>query len=536
LLRISSSDQDAPYLAARADNTGSFVSWLQELNIQHPKDVTVAQMVSWSWIRPSFRIMLPDRYFLDWKDFPSYAGTPHEVRDRDIWADHLWYSGRSGSGWLIRAEPLTGPWFIHPFDRPGGRFASPIAKARKQGWPRKTTGKAHPNKTTYFPWIDYFPHWKGYELIECLTPAKFVGAVWLTSSTKANLKTLVARFNSIRADRRRWLSSVQRRWQAKGTVFNWIASYRALIGSLEFARQPPRQLGLVEDWSTQAAARELAAKLRVTAADLEVQTEEHLLGLASDWKHWLDRDGVGPGKSALGNLQKDTVLAIDWLYHLTGNTVEHYYDKWSHQGREPRAWASLEEALPLDFRISEQFFFSHFLSVRHVYDLIPAPARLSDDEIVRLLKTLREKTWLTIDWLGRYQSLHEALGGPPSWDWAGISPNNLLHDFTLLAIYAEKILEQHSTGTGLDVKPLVGQLARRLEESDKQFVGAWGIAEKHWSAFTNLKAKPLDPFGDLLKLQLTGTGTAVGLARSLLFFGLSRNYFAHHSYQHSRLI
>jgi hypothetical protein len=62
------------------------------------------------------------------------------------------------------------------------------------------------------------------------------------------------------------------------------------------------------------------------------------------------------------------------------------------------------------------------------------------------------------------------------------------------------------------------------------------LASPHWYQYTNLKAKPVDPFGVLHALTIAGPDAPAALAKAILFFGLSRNYFAHHFYQHRKLI
>lgn len=63
-MKISAIEQDFPYLAARGDNRGSFVDWLTTLHVKIPGGATIADLIAWGWIRPDFRVVLPESYFL----------------------------------------------------------------------------------------------------------------------------------------------------------------------------------------------------------------------------------------------------------------------------------------------------------------------------------------------------------------------------------------------------------------------------------------------------------------------------------------
>jgi hypothetical protein len=234
---------------------------------------------------------------------------------------------------------------------------------------------------------------------------------------------------------------------------------------------------------------------------------------------------------------------MEWLCILSGNTIDYYYDKWSPTDRQPRPELPLTEALPLDFRSAEDYFLGHFLSVRRTtpYDVVPPPARLDDAAVKTLVRTLRKKSWLFTDWLMTYKSFHEGLGGPPSWDWAGTSDQRLLHDLTLLPILTEKILldvtsTTSTIGAAPEFRDLVKDTTRRLEAVKPEFAGAWQLASAHWQTHTLLKSFPPDPFGTLRALAVGGQPVPAALAKALLFFGLSRNYFAHHFYKHHQLV
>lgn len=529
-------DQDAGFLAARGDSTGSFVRWLESLEVDLPRDVAIREMIAYGWIHPTCRVMIPDRYFTSWTSYPSLGGEPFEIEDEDAWGDLLWHSGGTSDGFLYRHFPLTGEWFVHPLERNGEPLAQRFAEARALSQLHTGHAKAHANGATYYPWIDYFPHWKGYELIEVLNSAKLVGGVWCTTNTESILRQLLLRHDTLRERCLGWLGRIHREWKGRRRSFEHLARYRMMRSVLSITGGDPRKLGRIDRWSVEDAARALSSRFQITQDLLENQFLPDLLSLARDWRRWNERDGGRPGKHAWGQLQKDILFTVEWLHLLTGNTIEHYYDVWANRDRRPRNVLALEEALPQEFRSAEQYFLSHFLAVRGSYDHLPATVRLTDAEVAQVLKSLRAKTPIVTDWLLNYQRLHEALGGPPAWDYADVTPNTILHDFTLLALFAEKILEALSTQTGPDVMGLAREFCQGLESKDNRFAGTWQLAATNWKQQTQLRSKPGDPFGDLIRLPLIGSAEAVNLARALLFFGLARNYFGHHSYLDGALL
>ncbi len=480
--------------------------------------------------------MIPDSYFTSWTSYPSQGGEPHEIDDEDVWADLLWHSGGMSDGFLFRHLPLTGEWFIHPLEREAEPLARRFTEAELLEPQPEAIAKDHPNGGMYYPWIDYFPYWKGYELIEVLHSAKLVGGVWCTNKTKSILQEILVQHDRLREQCLGWLGRIHREWRERRHTFDHLARYRIMRSALSMAEGGMRKPGPIERWSVEDAARALAARFQVTQALLENQFLPVLLSLAREWRWWTSRDGTGPGKHAWGQLQKDILFTVEWLHLLTGNTIEHYYDVWANRDRQPRNVLALEEALPQEFRSAEQYFLGHFLAVRGSYDHLPTAVRLADAEVGQVLKSLRARTPIVTDWLLSYQRLHEALGGPPPWDYADVTPNTIMHDFTLLALFAEKILEALSMQTGPDVMWLAREFCQALEAKDNRFVGTWQLAATNWKQHTQLRSKPGDPFGDLIRLPLTGGAESVSLARALLFFGLARNYFGHHSYLDGTLL
>jgi hypothetical protein len=535
-MRLSRLDQDSGFLAARGDSSGSFLRWMELLEAGLPSDIPIRDMISYGWILPTFRIAIPDRYFTSRTDYPYRGGEPREIEDDDVWADLLWHSAGTADGFLYRHFPQQGEWFIHPLEREGTPLADKLREATQGVSLPSAETRNHSNGSKYYPWIDYFPYWKGYELIEVLDQAKLVGGVWCTTHSESALRGLLEKHYELRRNCMAWVHRKQREWSGRARTFTHLARYRMMRAALWAATNGPPRRDAVEAWTLENAVRSLTARLAVNCTDLEDAWLPDLLSLAKDWKWWMERDGRGPGRHAWGQLQLDILFAIEWLHILTGKTIEHYYDVWANRGRQPRNVLALEEALPQEFRSAEQYFLNHFVAIRGAYDHLPAAVRLTNPEIADVLKRLRRKTPIVTDWLINYQRMHEALAGPPAWDYADVTPNTIMHDFTLLALFAEKMLEALSSGVKESVKELVRSFCEALEAKDQRFVGAWQIAAHHWKDRTQLKSKPCDPFGDIERLRLAGSPEAVGLARALLFFGLTRNYFGHHTYLDSKLL
>jgi hypothetical protein len=536
-VRVSTTEHDFPYLAARGDNTGSFLRWLDELRVPYSHTVRIGDMIRWGWLQPSFRILLPDTYFLSWKDFPADAAGSHDVSEDNVWAHHLWWAAGGASSFLYQQLPFRGNWFVHPFDRPDNEYSARITEARQATSLPPVEGKKHPNSNTYYPWIDYFPYWKAYELIDLLPSVAVTNPIWFTDRIPEQIDDIKANLDMLTRWRKSDLSRVHKTWQDDSTFFSYLARYRAMQAALTHA---PR-IAEVEPWEPADAARALARTLSVTSEELEELTKTKLLAQADAWRSWKERDGNGPGEVALGHLQKDLLCAIEWLYYLTGKTYDDYCDLWTMPDSRSRTGRSLSKALPVQGRVAEEYFLRHFNRVRGGYDLIPPPDKLTDDEVAKLVRALRHRTYLFADWLKRYQAFHEGLVGAPSWDWAGITEDRLFDDLALMVLFTEKVLDiaapaGTTTGTYKSVKDLLKASTARLEATDHRFKGAWQLASTQWKAYTSLRNKPTDPFGALRTVKLNGPETPAALAKAVLFFDLGRNYFAHHSYLNQNLI
>ncbi|HEX9688636.1 MAG TPA: hypothetical protein VGB47_06170, partial [Thermoanaerobaculia bacterium] len=414
-MKVSAIEQDFAYLAARGDNRGSFVDWLKTLNVKVPGSATIPDLIAWGWVRPDFRILLPDRYFLDWPNYPS-QGSDREVHDDDVWAGLFWYSAGTGNGFLYQREPYVGPWFVHPFNRAGSPHEARIRAARTSDLV-SVAPKKHPNGNTFFPWIDYFPYWKAYELVEVLRAVRNTNPLLVGGDLTVLAENLLRNSERLGERRRATIERIHSAWEERRPLFALLAAYRAMRAALSLAQDPSMPLTVpVEPWELDPAVQELGRLLSVTPALLEDLIPRHLLTLAKEWRRWEKDDGVGLSDETKGQIQKDTLCAMEWLCILGGKTIDHYYDLWRPEDWEPRPELSLTEALPLDFRGAEDYFLTHFLRVRRTtpYDSIPPPARLQDGEVTKLVRVLRKKSWMFTDWLLTYRRFHEALGGPPA--------------------------------------------------------------------------------------------------------------------------
>lgn len=533
-MRMATLEQEFPYLAARGDDSGSFVQWLDVLKVSRHSGLTIANMIRWGWIRPIARVVIPNRYFKTWQNYPVLPDKKYH-HDDDAWADALWQFAGSSKGFVFWEKSLRGEWFVHPFDRRNS-LEKRLTAAKRLKELQKVAEKRMRGHLRYSPWIDYFPHWKGYELIDVLRVAKLIGGVWCTSDTKAILRGLLRDHDRLRRQCLPWIERETRAWLKRGRFFEPLSRYRAMRSAINSADSRLHRAIPFQPWTVPDAGRALAKRLRIPVELLEKDGMRGLLELAKEWHRWKETDGVGPGQHAFGHLQKDITLTVEWLHTLTGNTLEHYYDAWSGGGREPRSVLTLEEALPQEARTAESYFLDHFIRVRGAYEKLPDPVRLTDAEVAQVVRALHKKTFLTTDWLLNYKRLHIALRGAPDWDWAGVSENTIILDFTLLALFAEKILEKMSPQPGWDPKPLVGHFCRLLEAKDPRFTGAWNLAAPLWKDHTYLRKQPPDPFGTVMRLSLNGSPAAAELARALLMFGLTRNYFGHQSYLDDKLI
>jgi hypothetical protein len=535
-MRISRLEADLPYLPARGGGDGLFLDWVKELGFSLPSTNSVRDAVDAELIRPLFRFPVPPGYFFSWKDYPV-LGTAHEIDKSEILADRLYYSAGGPGGTLYRLEGRPrGMWFIHPFDREG----SSTAKALKHSQEARTLARpdpfTHEKGYVIHPWIDYFGYWQAYELLEKLSLTEFRLSSEALASEPNSLADAMQRLQKWSA------ASVQattKRWTERSPAFSVIGRYRAMRAALALRddiwlgpKRPPRR-------RLRHAAIRLAERLGVSHTALENHVVT-LLKLVWEWKAfpptWLSGGGFG-------SLRKDILCGAEWLTLLTGLRFDHYYDVWTAPDRQPRPVATLEEALPFQYRVAESFFLRHFNSVGgYYYGSVTTGVRFRPENLRELVRRIRRKTWMMADWCVYYQRLHESLGPGPQSDWAGIEEPATVRHLLLLTLLAEKILlfltlehRPKLKSKVPDVKPLLELAASNLERRDRRFKGAWTMASDNWK-LTSLRRMPRDPFLPVSQLQLAGTQEAVELAKACLRFAISRNYFAHHFYQDGRLV
>ena len=160
-----------------------------------------------------FRVEIPKAYYLAWDDYPALGGGSGSVlEDPDAWADTFWYSS-NGSPVLSYTDKLSlqGAWFVHPFDRDEECYQAKVQEFQQRGV-QYVAEFVHPNGRSCHPWIDYFPYWKGYELIDILRSAEVTGPFLLNTELGDAVDAFLLHRQDLERYAESWVRSAKRRW------------------------------------------------------------------------------------------------------------------------------------------------------------------------------------------------------------------------------------------------------------------------------------------------------------------------------------
>lgn len=451
-----------PLLSARDGGEGPFVRWLEDLGLRDfVRRYPISKLIEWKWLVPQHSIRLPDEFFTSWKDYP-YGRDEQHARTHNL--HHLLWD----SQWFIdkEEEPY---WFLHPFFRPDDD-AGRLLRASPGAAERDDDSLLHENGRKIIPYARFFFHWQGYALVDVVRFADCHVSLFNTpriEAEAAGIMRVAERMKQIDATD---ILRLPNRWGGHSEPMTWLSHYRALrdaFSGFEAGELETRRKG----------ARLLATHLGVTEETLEVAIRNRFLVLADQW-HWGDEPASKWTAAAWSELQKDILLAVEWLCSLNGRTLDFYLDHWRHKHWGGGSYRELRKVLPLDsFRTRDDFLELAPMYLKSYNDAVPASQAFTQESLKEVVDRLRTTNYPFGILLHAFRQLHDALSFRANeMKRLDLRERRPLDYYLLLAIRVEAVLRYSLKESGvlsslddveLSLKGYILRLARKLELSDQ---------------------------------------------------------------------
>jgi hypothetical protein len=339
---IKSSDFECRYIREGPYGEGGFTRFVKDLGIDLPSNVSVRDAVRYRWTTPRLRIALPREYFDDWTEFPLWS-RESSVRPEHSWAD-LAVQGDFDFGLTFPPKGrLTGDWYLHPFDTDADEVREMLEHAiSPEEHPEPFT---HPRGGTVYPYVDFFPYWEAYRLMESVRAAELFEPIANTPQAEEAAKGVVKNFDRYIGWSNGWLEKIRREYAFTSQAFEWVSLYRtALAASVHTQRKKP---------DLRSACKQLVARVGRDADTLKDELRNVLLRLWRDW-HLFDRYYSARGAEL--HLQQDIKRAVDLIETFTQRGLDYRDPRWYVTDRNQRPWAQLHEALPFEHWLAQESF------------------------------------------------------------------------------------------------------------------------------------------------------------------------------------
>jgi hypothetical protein len=516
-----------PLLNSRDGGKGPFVRWLEDLGLRDfVRRYSISKLIEWKWLVPQHSIRLPDQFFTSWTDYPYRCDESHVTANN---VNHLLWD----SEWFIdkQEEPH---WFLHPFCRPDDE-AGRVLRASPGAVERADDSLLHGNGRKIVPYAHFFYHWQGYALVDVIRFADCNVSLLNTPHIEeeaAGILKVAERMKRIDATD---ILRLPNRWGGHSEPMTWLSHYRALRNAL--SRFEPEELEM-----RRRGARLLASHLGITEEKLETAIRDRFLVLAQQW-HWGDDPASKWTIPAWPELQKDILLAVEWLCSFSGQTLDFYLDKWRHKHWGEGSFRELRKVLPLEsFSARDDFVKLAPMYLKPYNDAVPANQALTEESLKERVDRLRTTNYPFGSLLRAFRQLHEALTFRANdWKKLDLRERRPVDYYLLLAIRVEAVLRYSLQESGalssmadseLSLKGYILRQAKKLELSD-QALDHFQRAERR---YTNLRAAPPSPIAEVMSLTSDLDAKEHYLVQAFLCSVLARNYFAHHYYLDGELL
>jgi len=517
---------DCRYLPVFNGSYGEFLSFLKKVGPEIPTGISLTETIRLGWIMPVLRVEIPARFIQNWENFPTFARRG-AVHPDDRWADHAWVSAAIS---LPKGDDDSENWYQHPLDS-----EDPITDEIREHAIAAGPGQPEPESVDHprvdrlkvMPWIDYFAYWQTYQLAETLRAAELFNPVLNTPTSEKALENALSSYDQFRKWSDDKIAAVQRRYQERRHVFDWVSRFRTLVGRA-------CENHTFDD--LQLAARNLSSQLDLTPTQVKEDIRGVLLVM---WREWDFRLPTIPDEMRRC-FQKDIARAVQFHDFISDDRIDPHDDWWDPPDRNPRRWAFLNEVLPYEWskaRLSLARFSRYYL--RRFDAISPAETMSDKDKIAKLT----EKWWQHSSDFQRFclsfHRLHEHYGGGVNDDNdARITAETPQEFLILCALHLEKFLSRQKQlaqpgSRAASLKSLLLYVAEQVlqgffELSATDLKESKNRTRKRLETETKLHDLPstkLNPFNSFDRIQ----DGPLFFETAIVNFATLRNYVAHHS-------
>lgn len=285
-------------------------------------------------------------------------------------------------------------------------------------------------------------------------------------------------------------------------------------------------------------AKQLAAYLRIDAAQLEAAVREKLLTLADKWIFATDRKDRWV-TAAYPYLQKEIYLAVHWLCMLTDNKLDDYFWRWRNTSQQNEGWAELHAVLPFEYYENrEKFIQLAPIYLRGFNERLPVRYQFEGEALESAVDVIRIKNPHFNSFIRAFRRLHQELTPDPKLagriDFRERSP---LDYYLLLAIRAESCFrfELKANDNPKKADKLDSYLIELAKETGLDSK-ATEYFKKNQRAKTRLYDTPSDFIERICRLTPEEESPQAPLGQAMLCCLAARNYFAHHDYHDDALL
>lgn len=504
-IRHSDSDYYLNYLNISAHNTNDnrqlcsgskFFSYINNnFGIKRlPYNLKLIDLISNDVSAYELCVNLPDKYFLDWENYPTIRGK--QCVDPQV-KNAAYYDV------LIRNfqdESLTD--FIHPYDT---SLKEIFVNVFKTDTTLKPDLKDHPNGRSYRSCEYYLAYWRSYIIFETITNCMFIEKYL---DKRSGTEYFKKEYNKVNAH---WVSKYAQ-------TFKRIANYRTINTRFVF---DDGKIG-----NTFSEMSLFVLDLTHSSKDQLISDMTLLLELFSLWEDKSKVQGINCYELALELLRKDIYFLFEWLTYLGENERE-LIEKWSYRSRMRERHSQLADVL--DF---EELKFKETFS-RYTPVYLSSIDKLLDKQDLGSWYNELELLPSFYPWIRSFHDLHYTLNSKSN---VHLVQPRILDNLLVLTIRTEilikSILLNKYAESEDDLKKAIKLLAAHVADTKSKVVYEAITGKDCWD-LTSLRHTPEDIFHKIDSVsvgQRWSKEQRYFLTQTLKFIA-SRNYFAHHSYK-----
>jgi hypothetical protein len=512
---VSGADADCRYLREDPNSEGEFTRLLKEMHVL-PDSVKVRDLVNWGWLKPAFRVWIPETFFQGWTDYPIVNDLPEQTQEV-AWARVLFSMAGIHLPRLLRRLDPSQRWYVHPFDLPPDEDIEQVFRHRiRYGQPFVEPQPIKVGKRKVLPWIDFFPYWRAFQAAEILCQVS-KPIVLGRGRVQVIGQDLVDRNEDWEAFVGERIARIERLYEQRSATFDWISRFRAFEGAFVSAD--------VEDpVLLRALVGEICGDLKLTLHEVKRQIRDVLLVMWQRWDWWY-KDSKMPAE-ARDRLRLDIAAAVRFAEHLSEVRVTYRDPMWYRPDRMQHSWAPIEKVLPYDYWLARDEFPSYaHLHVRNTG--IALAFSLDEDWIEELLAAWWDESYSVRRFVILFDQLRKTVNHPSS-AVITFEEQSTLEYLILCALTVEKFLGERLLARRGAVK--LPSLERLLKTFiDRQFgkkAAAAFDAHIRATKLHQLTIAKRDPM--LREVEGIGDPLADELVRAALNLLIIRNYGAHH--------